>query len=326
MICGSASELVAVIAPSGDEPSAFVCANVTVFDASFTSPYLVMEAAGKKIGITSVLGQRNQNQVNNDEITMRPAEEGLAEVWPKLQQAQCDLYVLIAHASMEESRALAQKFPQFPLVVTTGGAGEPTLEPEKIEGTRSQMIQVGTKGMYAGVVALGDDPAQPLRYQRVPLDARFPDSDDMLQLLAAYQDQLKEAGFEGLGIRPQPLPERRRSSSVRSRVPNATRTRGTSGRTGSTETHPSTRMPMPRCSSRPNAQGAPQLRSGVLELPRRRLESAEVLSLPVRIHESREHAGTDQRRVRELPRAGSRTCGCRERRRGTGGRGHREAA
>ena len=68
---------------------------------------------------------------------MRPAEEGLDEVWPKLQQARCDLYVLIAHASMEESTALAQKFPQFPLVVTTGGAGEPTLEPERVDGTRS---------------------------------------------------------------------------------------------------------------------------------------------------------------------------------------------
>ena len=52
-----------------------------------------------------------------------------------MQQAKCDLYVLIAHASMEESIALAKKFPQFPLVVTTGGAGEPTLEPETVEGT-----------------------------------------------------------------------------------------------------------------------------------------------------------------------------------------------
>jgi hypothetical protein len=194
-------ELVGVI-----EPSKFVCANVTVFDESCTSRYLVLEAAGKKIGITSVLGERNQNQINNDEITLRPAEEGLAEVWPQLQQAKCDLYVLIAHASMEESTAVAQKFPQFRLVVTTGGAGEPTLEPEKIAGTRSSMIQVGTKGMHAGVIGLFDDAAQPWRYQRIPLDARFPDTDDMLQLLAAYQDQLKEAGFDGLGIRPQANP------------------------------------------------------------------------------------------------------------------------
>jgi hypothetical protein len=202
-------ELVVVVAPSGDTPSPFVCANVTVLDPSYTSPFLVIEKAGKKIGVTSVLGARNQKQVNNDDITLRGAEEGLNEVWPKLQRARCDLYVLIAHASMEESIALAQRFPQFTLVVSTGGAGEPTLEPEMVEGTRSQLIQIGTKGMYACVVGLFDDRARPLRYQRVPLDARFPDSDEMLQLLAAYQDQLKEAGFEGLGIRPQPHPSGR---------------------------------------------------------------------------------------------------------------------
>ncbi len=123
----------------------------------YTSPFLVIEEAGKKIGITSVLGERNQKLVNNDDITLRGAEEGLDEVWPKLQQARCDLYVLIAHASMEESMALAKQFPQFPLVVSTGGAGEPTLEPETVDGTRSQLIQIGTKGMYACVVGLFDD-------------------------------------------------------------------------------------------------------------------------------------------------------------------------
>ena len=75
-----------------------------------------------------------------------------------------------------------------------------------IEGTNNWMVEVGTKGMFAGVVALFDDPTKPLRYQRIPLDSRFPDSQEMLQLLAAYQDQLKAVGFEGLGVRPQPVP------------------------------------------------------------------------------------------------------------------------
>jgi hypothetical protein len=90
-------------------------------------------------------------------------------------------------------------------VVTTGGSGEPTLEPERVEGTSSAMIQVGTKGMYAGVVGLFED-KNVIRYQRIPLDARFPDSPDMIALLGAYQDQLKATGFDGLGIRPQPHP------------------------------------------------------------------------------------------------------------------------
>jgi hypothetical protein len=60
--------------------------------------------------------------------------------------------------------------------------------------------------MYVGVIGVFDDATDRLRYQRVPLDDRFPDSPDMLALLASYQDQLKEAGFEGLELRPIPHP------------------------------------------------------------------------------------------------------------------------
>jgi hypothetical protein len=204
-----APELIAVIAPTDEGPSEFVSANAVVLDQSFTSPMRVLQVGDKKIGITSVLGARNAKMINNDDIMLTSAEEGLDKVWPALKSQNCDLYVLIAHATIDESIALGKKYPQFPVVITTGGAGEPTRQPENIAGTRSQLVQVGTKGMYAGVLGLFEDPSQPLRYQRVPLDGRFPDSPEMLRLLAAYQDQLKQAGWEGLGIRAQPHPSGR---------------------------------------------------------------------------------------------------------------------
>ncbi|MFW6169874.1 MAG: multiheme c-type cytochrome [Planctomycetota bacterium] len=200
-----APELVGVIAPRGNEPSLFVSANVQVFAPTFTSPYRVIERGGKKIGITAILGKRNQSLINNSDVIMQSAEAGIQEVWPQLEQSDCDLYVLISHATTEESVALGKMFPQFQLVISTGGAGEPRREPLQIEGTESRMIQVGTKGMFAGVVGLFDDPAQPLRYQRIPLDSRFPDSKEMLELFVAYQNQIKAAGLENLGIKSQPL-------------------------------------------------------------------------------------------------------------------------
>ncbi len=201
-----APELVVVVAPKDGQPSPFVCANVTVLDPSFTSPYLVLEQGGKKIGLTAVLGDRSLQTINNSDLTVCAAAEGIKQVWPGLQRARCDLYVLIAQATSEESVALARQFPQFSLVVSAGGIDEPTLQPDPIPGTKSQMIQVGVKGMYACVVGLYDDAAQPLRYQRVPLDERFPDTEEMLKLLEAYQLQLQEEGFQGLGLRPQPQP------------------------------------------------------------------------------------------------------------------------
>ena len=120
------------------------------------------------------------------------------------------------------------------------------------------MIQIGTKGMYAGVVGLFDDAAQPLRYQRVPLDARFPDSAEMLQLLAAYQDQLKEAGFEGLGIRPQPHPSGRqvRRIEVVCRMPRE-RVEGVEGRTRRKSAQALTRL----CHAAASSQAAARSRA-----------------------------------------------------------------
>lgn len=202
----SAGELVAITADEGDASSPFVCANAAIIDRELTPRYHVIEAAGKKIGVTAVLGTEGLAQITSDEIIKRPPEEALREVWAELEKQSCDLYVLLAHASLDESAELARKIPHFDVVVTAGGAGEPTYEAEKIAGTNAVMVQVGTKGMYLGVIGVFDDPAQPLRYQRVPLDDRFPDAPEMLQLLASYQDQLKAAGLEGLGIKPIPYP------------------------------------------------------------------------------------------------------------------------
>jgi hypothetical protein len=94
----------------------------------------------------------------------------------------------------------------FDLVVTSGGVGEPTLELEKLPGGKTKMAQVGTKGMYVGVVGVFDDEKMPLRYERVPLTDDWKDSPAMLQLLAEYQQQLQQIGFADLGLRPQPHP------------------------------------------------------------------------------------------------------------------------
>lgn len=204
----SVGELMAATASPTDNPqdAIFLSANVAILDESLTGKYRVLKVNGKRIGVTAVLGSEERKRIQSDEIIHQSPEEGLRAVWPKLAAARCDVYVLLCHASLEESAALAQKFPHFDIVVTAGGAGEPTFQLEKIPNTKSQMVQVGTKGMYAGVIGFYSTGTRRTRYQRVPLDDRFKDSPDMLALLASYQEQLKHAGLEGLGLRPLPHP------------------------------------------------------------------------------------------------------------------------
>ncbi|MBI2827387.1 MAG: hypothetical protein HYX69_22155 [Planctomycetia bacterium] len=181
------------------DASPFVAANASLFE--YAQPLRVVEAGGKKIGITAVLGEEYQKEINNDQIRFTPPATAIAEALPKLKEAGCDFLILLAHASRDEAEALAKQFPDFD-VVATGGAEVPPHEMRRIEGQKTLLVEVGAKGQYAVVLGLyqGDPP---IRYQRVPLDARFADSPDMKQLMVAYQGQLKELGFAGLGLRPK---------------------------------------------------------------------------------------------------------------------------
>ena len=193
------------IALTGDNPAAtspFVSANVTILSDEFTPRLRIIEAGGKRIGVTSVLGSEQQKQITSSDVSLKPPGESLQKIWPQLEAKSCDLYVLLAHASLDESRALARQFPKFDIVVTAGGEGEPALQPEKIPNSDAVLVQVGTKGMYVGAIGVFDDADKPLRYERVPLDATFKDSPDMLQLLKSYQEAMKGMGLAKLGARP----------------------------------------------------------------------------------------------------------------------------
>jgi hypothetical protein len=157
---------------------------------------------GRKIGVTSVLGDDYAKDVKNDDINLQPAVQALTPIAQKLQQQKCDYYVLIVNASLEETRRIAQSVPSFDLVITAGGHGEPLYKPEPISGTKSIMVQVGVKGMYAGILGLYDDDKEPFRYQRIALSGQFEDSPRMMDLFGKYQEVLKKTGFKNLGLKP----------------------------------------------------------------------------------------------------------------------------
>ncbi len=117
---------------SFESQNPFVSCNVVVLDESLINAFRVIEKNGKKIGITSVLSNEHRGVIKDTDIKTIPAEDGLKKVIPQMQAAKCDLLVLVADASLEESRALAKQFPVFDVLVTTGGAGDPTLMPERL--------------------------------------------------------------------------------------------------------------------------------------------------------------------------------------------------
>jgi hypothetical protein len=199
-----AQALVAAVAELPDNPSPFVSANAALFasDSNITPRFRIIDAGKLKLGVTAVIGDSARKAINNDDVKLKPADEALADVLPELQKAHCDHLILLASATMAETKALAAKFPQFDFVITSGGAAEPPREPAVINGTKTRLIEVGQKGEYANVIGFFNDPQQPIRTRVVPLSAKLGESDEMHDLMAAYQDQLKQLELSGLGVTP----------------------------------------------------------------------------------------------------------------------------
>lgn len=201
-----AGELLSRVASSEGAPSPFLSANVAIFGfaAGMTADHRIVDAGGQRIGITSVLGTSWQKEINNTDVEMVDPAARLRDVLEKLKKGRADLLVLLAHATMDETKRLADEFPEFDIVVTGGGNPVPPKDKEVLP-KGNLLIEVGEKGMDAIVLGIyGDDK---IEYQRVPLDSRFEDSLDMKEFMRQYQQQLKADGLAGLGIRQVPHPQ-----------------------------------------------------------------------------------------------------------------------
>ncbi len=194
-----------VMPANGQAKTMFVCGNVGLFafDEKWLPRTQLISTNFKKIGVTSIVGKTYQQQLaGNTNLVMIDADKLLAEAVPMLK-TRSDYLVLLANATHEEAVALGKKYPDFNLIVCSEGAPEPPAQPVEINPGGTKLIEVGEKGMCAIVIGLYDDPQRPFRYQRVRLDSRFKSSPEMVDLMAAYQGQLKDLGLSGLGIRPQ---------------------------------------------------------------------------------------------------------------------------
>jgi hypothetical protein len=184
-------------ATGGDER--FISANVAVHGTEM--PFRVIEVAGVKIGVTSVLAGKYKDDLSanlDPGITISDPVAALETVVPQLKEAGCTQMILLAYAPADEAQKLAKQFPDFTFVLSAGGPDEPPTNATEIPGATAKLIQVGHKGMFAVAIGVYDDGTT--KYQRVPLDSRFPDSPAMKELMVGYQDQLKTLGWEGLGI------------------------------------------------------------------------------------------------------------------------------
>lgn len=196
-------ELLSVAAADSSDDALYVSANVVLIDPALMPQSKVVVKNGHRVGLTSLLDPASMEVDPGEDIAVQPMLGAAQNAIAELAEKRATYKVMLFFGEEEAAKKLAQEVPGYDLIVVSGGYGEPTFRPLSIEGSQTQMIVTGNKGMYAGLVGLYAD--QPLKYARVPLSHEFADAPEMRKLMADYQDQLKAVGLQGLGLLP-PVP------------------------------------------------------------------------------------------------------------------------
>lgn len=196
-----------------EDRNPFLCANVGIVDADEAiERYSVVQQNGNRIAITSVVGDEKLAKLRkNPDLKVKSVNDALREIAQPLVDAKCDISILTMQSSPAECRAIAEKFPIFDLVICSDSAGDPTDRPTIVQTGEhtTSIIQVGVKGMHAGIVGIyrGTD-GNTLKYERVPMDARFEDAKEIRQVFRDYQTELKllweNGAFEDIRPRTHP--------------------------------------------------------------------------------------------------------------------------
>jgi hypothetical protein len=208
-------ELMSILINYVDEKTTpMVSANVGIgaFDSGMQRRFKIIEKNGIKIGVTTALGAKEVAAFSkSSDYQVKDPQQAIPEFLADLRKANCDHLVLLVNGKPDEAKDLARRFnKEFDWVLMTHGAEEPPKDPAKIDGTPANIVEVGHKGMYAVVVGFYKKGSPSFRYQRVPLDHRFEDSPEITKLQVQYQQNLKNLGLAGLGLKAVPHPTGRK--------------------------------------------------------------------------------------------------------------------
>ena len=197
-----AVELLSVATSDDPSTARYVSANVVIFDRSLVPTNKVVQRGSLRIGITNVVDPKLIDLDSNSNLEINDPLEVLPGVLKEMQSADATVNVVGFFGYEDRAAELAKAVPGIDLIIASGQFGEPNYQLEKIDGTSTQMITTGSKGMYAGLVGFFEDKS--MKYSRVPLTHEFEDDKEMRELMAEYQKKLEDLGLKRLGLEPIP--------------------------------------------------------------------------------------------------------------------------
>lgn len=139
---------------------AVVCANYVFHDkhlAKQVKPYVILEKAGKRIGIFGLVVDLHSLVAPNvaDELSYQDPVAAAQKTVDELQQQKCDLIVCLSHLGVDESRVndftIAKEVPGIDIII--GGHSHKELDPP-VQIGNTRIFQLANRGKGVGEITI----------------------------------------------------------------------------------------------------------------------------------------------------------------------------
>ena len=158
------------------------------------STYKVVERAGKKIGIFSVMKEQS---ISSDDVSLESAVDTAKDIVSSLNDEGCDYVIAIAHGGDAFAHEIAKSVEGINTVI----ASCDVVEKWKVETEgETNIVSCGENGQYLGVLDINKEDGSISGYQLVAVTSEIEENPDVAYRINDYTNQVSSALFDAYGV------------------------------------------------------------------------------------------------------------------------------
>ena len=158
------------------------------------STYKVVERAGKKIGIFSVMKEQS---ISSDDVSLESAVDTAKDIVSSLNEEGCDYVIAIAHGGDAFAHEIAKSVEGINTVI----ASCDVVEKWEVETEgETNIVSCGENGQYLGVLDINKEDGSISGYQLVAVTSEIEENPDVAYRINDYTNQVSSALFDAYGV------------------------------------------------------------------------------------------------------------------------------
>lgn len=158
------------------------------------STYKVVERAGKKIGIFSVMKEQS---ISSDDVSLANAIDTARDIVSSLNEEGCNYVIAIAHGGDAFAHDIAKSVDGINTVIASCDVDEKW--GVETEGD-TNIVSCGENGQYLGVLDINKEDGSISGYQLVAVTSEIEENPDVAYRINDYTNQVSSALFDAYGV------------------------------------------------------------------------------------------------------------------------------